>query len=476
MSTNSLRNPNNETPRVNERITIVRQDRIAAKPNVAGLILRDSAHELEVLNFSSFGILARTRGDKALAPADTLHAIFRFGIFDVQDLKLSVVRVDSAQGLHTYAFEIIGEPLNLDVIQGIDAAGDIEAEGDAIIGMREKLNREFSCAVSELKDWLAGIAERTAEKEKEFAHADPYKRSIFDGSFAQALSAYFRKWLPVKHQKLMECAKNFSGEELKLHADFFRKQLGPLIHQAPFSHRAYNKPRGYAGDFEMMNHLYRNSFEGDNLFARALHHYFINEPAGQAVRNRREYLKSKITETLERCKGKSEIKILSVASGPAKEAQDIVTQLPDDCPPIRWYLLDQDEESLKGAQIEIKRKSKNQKHSFQLMHASIKEVIMRGVIESGFDLVYSAGLFDYFSNSVAQFAAGKLYESVVDGGELIIGNFSLENPTLPLMSMAWDWHLIYRSKADLMELFGNIGPTKIESEPLEINLFAVIKK
>lgn len=465
MSNNALRN---------ERMKIVRQDRIEPKHGSTWLRIKGGNQELEVLNYSPFGILAHSTSGAKIESADILHGTFRRGNFEAQDVRLSIVRSDGS----TYAFEIMGEPLNIEVVRGIEAAEEVVAQNEELVVARKRLHPQFKHAVIELKDWLGTVAEMTNQKEKELRHADPYTRSQFESAFAQTLSSYLTRAFPAKHGELLKHAAEVKDQDMQFHLDFFREQLGPLIHQAPVVHRAYTKPRGYAGDFEMMNHLYRNEFEGDSLFARALHHYFVNEPAGQAVRNRRDFLLKKINATIKRCKaeGKSEVRFLSVASGPAKEAQDIIESISDDCPPIKWYLLDQDDESLKGAQFEIKKRYKGNKHQFNLVHMSIKDVIVKGVPFKDFDLVYSAGLFDYFTDPVCQVAASRLYEATGAGGEVIIGNFSEENPSLPLMSMALDWHLIYRSKETLIKMYKGIGNVDVETEPLGINLFAVFKK
>ena len=51
--------------------------------------------------------------------------------------------------------------------------------------------------------------------------------------------------------------------------------------------RFFHKPLGYAGDFEMMNMLYRNESLGDTLFGQALSRVILDCDAARAVRHRR---------------------------------------------------------------------------------------------------------------------------------------------------------------------------------------------
>ncbi len=111
------------------------------------------------------------------------------------------------------------------------------------------------------------------------------------------------------------------------------------------------------------------------------------------------------------------------------------------------------------------------------IHKAIKNVITRGLQESNFDLIYSAGLFDYFSDPVAQMGAKALFKRLKPGGRLIIGNFNLTTPNQFAMRLALDWSLIYRSFDDLKRLFGDLGGVlSIEQEPEGVNLFCVIRK
>jgi chemotaxis methyl-accepting protein methylase len=264
---------------------------------------------------------------------------------------------------------------------------------------------------------------------------------------------------------------------------FIRNQIGDLIYGAPFAYRAYNKPRGYAGDYEMMNHFYRNELVGSNLFNQCMHKYFIDEPAGMAVKNRVYYLLEKIKDTVIKS-SKSKIRILSVASGPAMEQQLFLkefAQLKDKCigKTIEFTSIDQDEESLKHAQHELLCLNRivRSNCNFRFMNLAIKNIINQGLPEDDFDLVYTAGLFDYFTDPVAQLAAKKLFDGLNNDGNLIIGNFSMNNPSRPFLEMVLEWHLLYRSPDDLKRLFGNLSKSiVIEQEKLGINLFAVIKK
>jgi len=66
------------------------------------------------------------------------------------------------------------------------------------------------------------------------------------------------------------------------------------------------------------------------------------------------------------------------------------------------------------------------------------------------------------------------------GGELIVGNFSDNNPIRTMMEIYAQWYLIHRSKKELFGLAVRAGVPEekidVRSEKLGINLFLQAKK
>jgi hypothetical protein len=179
-------------------------------------------------------------------------------------------------------------------------------------------------------------------------------------------------------------------------------------------------------------------------------------------------------------KSQGPVKILAVACGPAQELQDLFKEKQDIIPDgSEFHLLDQDESALKYSQkMLLSILSKNKVDAKVILHKKpIKDVISNGLPVSGFDLIYSAGLFDYLTDPVASIAAHSLYQSLAESGELIIGNFNVSIPNEFGMALIMDWQLIYRSEQDLLRLFrGTTEKILIEKEAEGINLFAVMEK
>ena len=103
------------------------------------------------------------------------------------------------------------------------------------------------------------------------------------------------------------------------------------------------KPLGYAGDYEMMNMLYRDHAEGDSLFGRALNLYAAQEGAARANINRLEYLSKKIRAAIE---VRGRVRVASIGCGPARELSVLLQESPELGPYIDVALIDQEERVL----------------------------------------------------------------------------------------------------------------------------------
>jgi hypothetical protein len=96
-----------------------------------------------------------------------------------------------------------------------------------------------------------------------------------------------------------------------------------------------------------------------------------------------------------------------------------------------------------------------------------------------YNIIWSGGLFDYFSDRLFIVTLKRLLRLLAFNGECIIGNFSTANPTRPYMELG-EWYLHHRGAEDLRTLAIQAGARPemidIRSEPSGVNLFLHIRK
>ena len=96
-----------------------------------------------------------------------------------------------------------------------------------------------------------------------------------------------------------------------------------------------------------------------------------------------------------------------------------------------------------------------------------------------FDFVYSAGLFDYLSDQICRRLVDVMYEWVAPGGLLLVTNVEPSNPLRNGMEHLLDWHLIYRTAAQMRTLVPSRAPAeaaRVVSDQTGVDVFLEIRK
>ena len=262
-----------------------------------------------------------------------------------------------------------------------------------------------------------------------------------------------------------------------------REVLGPFFAHSPFMHRAATKPLGYAGDYELMNMLYRDHKEGATPFGKAINLYATQEAAARANINRVDLLVNLTHGEIEgrgRSRLSPRLRMASIGCGPAFEFEQFLSRYPGHGPKIDMTLVDQEEKALLQCEERIKPLAARADASLTVVRQSIRKLIASGAGFEGYDFIYSAGLFDYLGDRAFRMALAFLYGALAPGGCLAIGNFAADNPSRPAMEYFSDWVLVHRSRGDLLAFGNSLCPrpssVTVTSEPLGVNLFLVVRK
>jgi SAM-dependent methyltransferase len=263
---------------------------------------------------------------------------------------------------------------------------------------------------------------------------------------------------------------------------YFRAVLHPLFLQAPLLARAFAKPRGYAGDYEMMNMIYRDLPEGDTALGRALHTWINSRRPCRAVRSRLGWLLERMGEHMQLV-GDECYRTLSVACGPAQELQELVRQ-PSSPRSIDALCVDQDTEALRYAEAAVRRHAGGGALDATFLPLSIRDLLMtrvahrRSVIGTR-HFVYSLGLYDYLPDRVAVALTRALYDLLAPGGRLIVGNFAPCAATEFVMEAVTDWPILYRSAEEVLSLARALphdARREYATEPTGLNGFLIVTK
>ena len=224
------------------------------------------------------------------------------------------------------------------------------------------------------------------------------------------------------------------------------------------------KPYGYPGDFDIIDKIYTYHITSI-ADLKKWDHYFQNQAAPKAVRNRKEYFKS-IARQFEG------LDVLSVVGGPCRDVIEYLEENPDS--ETRFDCLEFDSNAIGYAkQLIDERNLPNANIHF------INKNIFKFLPSKKYHLIWAAGLFDYLDNNSFLLCAKKLYDSLEKNGALVIGNFHPSNPSRDYMEFGL-WYLNYRTEEDLRNMVESLKiPERniaVKSEKEGINLFLHLKK
>ena len=287
-------------------------------------------------------------------------------------------------------------------------------------------------------------------------------------------------------ERFEQAAKAVSHEHRAAHASYMRQHLHPLLLCVPFANRTFEKPRGYAGDYEMVNMIIRNGFEGPSLFAKILHAWFVNQPPAAAHRNRIQYLANSIErESLRIMRSGQTARIFNFACGPAAEIRELIKARSNHAR-IDFTLADFDEETLEYVRRSVRQTDGRlpANIAINLIKKSVQQLLKerrRPVLGEAdqFDLVYCAGLFDYLPDTTCTALMDAFYDMVVPGGLLIATNVEPANPLRYGMEYLLDWHLIYRNEKQMQRLYPNAASAHdicVRTDATGVNLFLEVRK
>ena len=228
-----------------------------------------------------------------------------------------------------------------------------------------------------------------------------------------------------------------------------------LLHQDPYSHRGYAKPRGYAGDAVLLDYLYHAQVPAGTTPAGAgVFGQTVTSSGGLAVVWRARYLGGQLDAVAARHPGKAQV--LSLACGHLREAN--FSRALADGGVAALHAWDQDAESLAVVQ-------KDYGHlSVQSALVVVKALLKGERSLSGLHLAYAAGLYDYLPDPVAVALTARLFAMLAPGGKLIVPNFLPSQPARGYMESAMDWHLIYRTSEQIQSLAAALPAAQVASQ------------
>lgn len=284
------------------------------------------------------------------------------------------------------------------------------------------------------------------------AQLDTIRRRLLAGDSLNGMQALIDELRTVRRSLNGKDWRDLSAEAILKHG------IAETLFQCPLTRRSNKKPRGYAGDAELLDHIYGLGAAAlaphPATLAGQIYFYTVNSPACQAVRRRREILAEEIDAVARRTAPRKP-EILSIACGHLREVELSAAAAAGSIG--RFVALDQDEESLgvieeSYAALGVEAKK-----------GTVRNIIARKIAFQNLDYVYAAGLFDYLADPIAMRLVERMFGFLRPGGRMLIANFTPAGPDVGYMETFMDWWLILRTGEQMRGLFGSLPGREVAS-------------
>jgi extracellular factor (EF) 3-hydroxypalmitic acid methyl ester biosynthesis protein len=378
---------------------------------------------------------------------------------------------------------------DLDSGLGLQREGEIAKEFKTFLNDWQKfckVSPEFKVVIADMQTFLHHLQLWLGQVELKIKALPTLGQKDLEQQTMKQIGELFVPAFDALHERLeMICAK-VSEEFRPAYQAFAQRQLHSLVLCSPFANRAYNKPLGYAGDYEMVNMIALNPYQGDSLYARVVNLWFLSQWPSKAHRNRLSYLKEKLEgETWRAAHMNRTARIFNFACGPAIEVQNFLSGFPFS-EHAELTLADFNQETLEHLGKSLghikERLALRTKINFQ--KKSVNQLLKEGGKRTSaprpqYDFVYCAGLFDYLSDNTCTQMMEVFYDWVAPGGLLAVTNVADEKPFRHMLEFVLDWHLIYRGMEKGAALFPKHIPEEarsVKKDSTGVNVFIEARK
>jgi extracellular factor (EF) 3-hydroxypalmitic acid methyl ester biosynthesis protein len=167
----------------------------------------------------------------------------------------------------------------------------------------------------------------------------------------------------------------------------------------------------------------------------------------QAVWHRRVWLRQLIERMWETTK--RPVRVLDIACGGSRYCREFAERHPDQ---LALVALDQDPSAIAFLRAHFRSGAGEQSFICGPIKR-LSELLPTSGFADSFDIVISAGLFDYLDDAVATALLQHLVGLTRPGGTTAICNFSPHDPSRAVKHWLCDWHLLYRDEKAVRNLF-----------------------
>jgi extracellular factor (EF) 3-hydroxypalmitic acid methyl ester biosynthesis protein len=308
--------------------------------------------------------------------------------------------------------------------------------------MTHSIDHFFSQHVQKFTDALRDLEQRIDPS------AEPTSDSLLQ-ELTSCINQMLDACLDVESQIVAD-----DPSQLKEVQSRFREAIWPWFDKCWYMRHALAKPRGYAGDYEMLSSIYDGQVKARGL-GGYFDRYFLNTTLARGVVARLALVRNFLLTEISRRSG--DVYVLNVASGPCRE---FVGGFPT--PPNTETIVtcvDNDELALDFSQNTVAPTlPDNVSLKFVRYNALRMTSAKSNIARFGYsDIIYSVGLYDYIPDQYLIPLLKGMRESLSDGGVVYVSFKDCRLYNKAEYQWLVDWYFFQRTEEECTALFEKAG-------------------
>ena len=410
-------------------------------------------YQLNDVSLTGLSVIAKHTVDDELEIGEIVPVAFQQGGFAIFEGKAKVRRTENTVFGSKIAFSFEDGYIDFNRLLSRNVQAQIAANGNFASAERTALvPAEYRAFCSEVLGLLRSyrvLLDENIDLADQFSHS-------FDtvGAYEACEGRMLEQWRSLWFRGNQIVAEVMNQRERReATKEFTELVLTPEMRAGAIWDRSYAKPMGYPGDFRIMNQVYDGEKIGSTVYQQLVHRLGLE--VADCIETRMQVIRAQIAESVSSRTQNRPARILSLGCGPAREVEAFLTSPHARSGHAEFTLVDQETEALEYAYdrcypLVLKLGGASTLRCLNISFTDILRINggLQGVPPQ--DLIYSVGLLDYLSDKRSRMLVQRLYDALIPGGLLVIGNMN-QTPLSNLWPMEFiaDWTLFYRGDAEM---------------------------
>jgi extracellular factor (EF) 3-hydroxypalmitic acid methyl ester biosynthesis protein len=446
--------------------------RQAATELTVRLNVDGKTHAGKVLDYNVSSVRIETGEPSALVAGQGVDVEIATGTRTVFEGRGTVVRLGEDNREIVVRFDTRLLDVNaISVLEKAVYAKEMLQIADEKLKRFDVIRPEYKAFVEDWRMYLSS-ARKTLDQEERKGYLTSEDSEV---QYIKEIEPVFESRMRHHISQLNSLAPEIEPELLDLHKEFLRLEIEEFLRRAPILCSIIDKVRGYAGDYETVRQFFANPYRGSTTFGKLLNNFIISLEPVRAHIARIDFLYQEILSHYQAAE--NQLRILSLGSGPAEEVLRFI-QNHDSEIPVHITLIDGDAYALADffERYQYIRSNNIEVHLVNYNAISILVNQWPDVTPGSYDMVYCAGMYDYFKDRFCRKFTNFLINLTKPGGQFYFTNVHSRNFARYFMDFGGGWEIYHRDEEQTANLAPEEYPREVILDETETNIYVKATK